>query len=130
MTNKIIFGRGEVPIVARSFHCSSTQTPMLINCSHTGITLSSGLNYQSGTAAGVICQGNTSAPTECEHGDIRLVGGQTSPEGRVEICVRGYWATPCASYWSITATKITCKVLGFPSNGELTPALVIVVKFH
>ena len=94
---------------------------MLINCSYTGITLSSGLNYQYETAAGVICQGNTSAPTECEYGDVRLVGGQKLSEGRVEICARGYWATPCSGYWSITATKITCMVLGFPSNGELTP---------
>ena len=109
------FGRGTSRIVARRFRCTGAET-RLISCSYSVITLSSGTSYQTYTPAGVICQGNTSTPTECKHGDVRLVSGLKETEGRVEVCANGYWAMACdsSSYWNIAATRLVCKQLGLP----------------
>ena len=67
----------------------------------------------------MICQGiNTSKPTECNHGDVRLVNGRRETEGRVEVCAYGYWAIACDSnsYWNTAATRLICKQLGFPTE--------------
>ena len=48
-----------------------------------------------GQVASVICQGNTTSQPECSSGDLRLVGGERESEGRVEICVGGFWGTMC-----------------------------------
>ncbi len=56
---------------------------------------------------------------DCTNGTIRLVGGSTTREGRVEVCVGGRWGTVC----SINHQEITgavCSELGFPSNGMHT----------
>ena len=98
----------------------------LINCSYESISSSSALSYITFPSAGVICQGNTSAPTQCEHGEVRLVGGQKTTEGRVEICAYGYWATVCKSQysnymyinWNTVETDTVCKQLGFPTEGK------------
>ena len=63
----------------------------------------------------MICQGiNGSRPTECNHGDVRLVNGHKETEGRVEVCAYGYWAMACDSNWNIAATRLACKQMGFP----------------
>ena len=112
-----LFGRSSTRNVARRFNCGGSET-RLIDCSYSSITSSSGLSYERYLSVGVICQGNTSAATECERGEVRLVGGQKISEGRVEICAYGYWSTVCYSNWNTIATELTCKRLGFPTNGK------------
>ena len=113
-----LFGRGNNRIVARDFRCTGLEE-QLLDCPHYTISLSSGTSLQSSTTAGVICQGDTSKPTECEHGDVRLVDGQVATEGRVEVCGDGYWATACDNnrYWSggINQAKLICTQLEFPT---------------
>ena len=83
---------------------------------------------QSGVAFGVICQGNSSKPKECEHLDVRLVDGSRETEGRLEICANGYWSNVCTdpyaspsneydSYWNDNAALLVCHKLGFPTEG-------------
>ena len=74
------------------------------------------MGYESYSSAGVICQGNTSALTECKHGDVRLIGGHKKTEGRVELCSYGHWAIACSSNWDSTATQLLCKQLGLPKG--------------
>lgn len=114
-----LFGERTTRNIATNVRCSGTEQ-RLINCSYSSISTSSGLRYGSYSSAGVICQGNHSQLTECEHGDVRLVGGQKLSEGRVEICTYGYWASTCHSNWDLVATEIVCKQLGLPVSGEQT----------
>ena len=50
-------------------------------------------------AASVDCKGLsmtcavcfTELRTQCKSGDVRLVGGANSSEGRVEVCINNHW---------------------------------------
>ncbi len=55
---------------------------------------------------------------DCSHGEIRLVDGETSGQGRVEVCYSGVWGTVCADFWSTADAKVTCRHLGFSSTGN------------
>ena len=114
-----LFGRGNGRIIARDFRCTGSEQ-QLINChTYNFVSLSSGTNYQSRPSVSVICQGDTSKHTVCEHGDVRLVGGppDSEMEGRVEFCAYGYWAVACDTFWTTVTTNVVCKQLGFPTDG-------------
>ena len=54
-------------------------------------------------------------------GDLRLVGGSSLYEGRVEICWNGTWGTICSYnndwYYFSNAAKVVCRQLGYPYSG-------------
>ena len=55
---------------------------------------------------------------DCEHGDLRLVGGETEYEGRVEVCVYGVWGTVCGTYRDRPEAEVICGQLGIDYASE------------
>ena len=110
------FGRGNAPILTNYVSCTGDESS-LEQCSRSTLSPSS-TNYYSSPVVGVICQGNTSSQLECSSGDLRLVGGERENEGRVEICVEGFWGTVCASVWSQREALVVCRQSGFGARGR------------
>ena len=53
-------------------------------------------------------------PTDsCQIGNVRLRGGLTPNEGRVEVCFDGRWGTVSDNGWSISDAEVLCQQLGY-----------------
>lgn len=53
----------------------------------------------------------------CVDGDIRLIGGSTVLEGRVELCKNNAWGTVCDDGWDHFSARVVCRQLGFSVSG-------------
>ena len=60
----------------------------------------------------------TASPQCFSDGNVRLVGGGSSNEGRVEVCVNGMWGTVTNSGWDSREATVVCKQLGYQNPGE------------
>ena len=54
--------------------------------------------------------------SSCTEGDLRLVDGNSSLEGRVEVCTQGMWGAIHSYAWSVNDAKVVCRQLGYPWN--------------
>ncbi len=66
--------------------------------------------------------------------DVRLVGGATDNEGRVEMCRDGRWMAICSDGWTEQDAGQLCKEFGFASIGRFMTIIIIVafiiMPFH
>ena len=53
---------------------------------------------------------------ECDAGDVRLQGGRTQLEGRLEVCTQGSWTTVRSDQITYPEAQVICKQLGYDAE--------------
>lgn len=57
------------------------------------------------------------AAVVCVTGDVRLVGGSSPQEGRLEMCYYNQWGTICSSdVTPMQVAQVACRQLGFAGS--------------
>ncbi|XP_075345475.1 scavenger receptor cysteine-rich type 1 protein M130-like [Mycteria americana] len=95
------FGRGPGPVWRDSFHCNGTEAH-LGQCPVTALGASP-CSQESNAA--VICSGPDSSSS------LRLVGGGSWCDGRVEILQRGTWGRVLDDQWDMQEASVVCRQL-------------------
>ena len=54
---------------------------------------------------------------DCTDGEVSVVGGSSSREGRLEICVNGAWGTVCDKSFDVNNAVVICNQLGYTGLG-------------
>lgn len=61
----------------------------------------------------------------CINGDVRLIGGSQSSEGRVEVCYDNEWGTVCDEFWGAEDAGVVCRRAGFSRSGKFNDIIQI-----
>ncbi|KAM9603780.1 scavenger receptor cysteine-rich domain-containing protein SCART1-like [Morphnus guianensis] len=93
------FGRATHPFWRDSFHCDGTE-------GHLG--------QCPVTALGALCSHENDAAVVCsaDSASLRLVGGGSRCDGRVEILQRGTWGRVLDDQWDVQEASVVCRQLG------------------
>ena len=98
------------------YDVTCTDQSRLLDCSYStisGYSSSTGCSLRSELIVG--CYELSS----CTDGDIRLMDGNSSLEGRVEICSQGLWGAITYRSWDRNDAMVVCRQLGYPWKCEL-----------
>ncbi|XP_030831649.1 lysyl oxidase homolog 2 isoform X2 [Strongylocentrotus purpuratus] len=108
----VMYGEGEGPILYTNSTCTGEEE-RLQDCPHEEPTVD-------------VCQHTQDAGVQCSFKDVdlRLVGGLTPNEGRVEVYKKntdgtGEWGRVCAgSEWDRNEANVVCRTVGYPNGAE------------
>ncbi len=102
------FGQGAGPIWMDDVQCVGFESS-LTNCDFPGFGAH---DCSHGEDVGVRCNSDPNS------GALRLVGGASSSEGRLEVLHNGEWGTVCDDSWDLRDAEVVCRQLGFAGAGE------------
>ncbi|NXT72410.1 NETR protein, partial [Chaetops frenatus] len=106
------YGQGSGPILLDEVQCSGNELSLdqckksdwgQQNCDHI-------------EDAGVSCDPFTGTDVQLFQsytGTVRLAGGRSPGEGRVEVYYNGDWGTVCDDGWTDLGAQVVCRQLGF-----------------
>ena len=61
---------------------------------------------------------------------MRLAGGASELEGRVEVCAGGRWGSVCDDGWDVKDATVVCRQLGFTTVGKTTKYIYVCTCKH
>uniref|UniRef100_A0AAQ5XPS6 Neurotrypsin n=1 Tax=Amphiprion ocellaris TaxID=80972 RepID=A0AAQ5XPS6_AMPOC len=102
------FGQGSGPILLDAVKCTGNEL-FLDQCPHGDWEQH---NCDHMEDAGVSCSPYTD-------GVVRLVGGDSPWEGRVEVFHSGDWGTVCDDHWTQQHAEVVCRQLGYRGHAEV-----------
>ena len=75
--------------------------------------------------------GNLTTHIVCtNNGELRLSGGSTAMQGRVEICWNGVWGTVCDEQFDSTEAQVVCAQLNYPTTGQYHIVCILYSKYR
>ena len=77
-----------------------------------------------------LCSTSHTHTASCNDGDLKLVGGASETEGRLEVCFNKRWGTINADGWTRTDTQVACKQLGFSTLSNMTCSYYHIYPFQ
>ena len=117
--SKLHYGRGKGRIWLDDVACHDSDS-RLDQCSHEPWSVN---NCEHSEDVGVRCVGHRSPdppsppplpPSSPQwEGQLRLAGGDSSTEGRVEVLHAGVWGTVCDDGWGANEAQTVCRQLGY-----------------